>query len=60
VSERARVNIAQAAKLAGVSRLTMYYWIRDGKVDAVTTETGVRIYVDSIPVRTTQPQEARA
>jgi excisionase family DNA binding protein len=46
---RARVNINQAAKIAGVSRRTVYNWLDKGKVEFVRNAGGhVRIYVDSL------------
>ena len=46
---RERVNINQAAAIAGVSRRTIYYWLDKGKVEFVRTAGGsVRIYVDTL------------
>lgn len=47
--ERPRVNIAQACAIALVSRRTIYYWIRLGKVEVVRTAGGaLRIYADTL------------
>jgi predicted site-specific integrase-resolvase len=46
---RDRVNIAQAATIAGVHRNTIYNWMRLGRIDVVRTPTGqIRIYADSL------------
>ena len=43
------VNIAQACAIAGVSRRTIYYWIANGKAQAIRTAGGrLRIYADSL------------
>ena len=47
--QRRRCNMVQAAEIAGVSRRTIFNWIRAGKVEYVRTPTGsVRIYVDTL------------
>lgn len=46
---RERVNINQAAAIAGVSRRTVYNWIEAGKLEYVRTAGGaIRIYVDTL------------
>jgi excisionase family DNA binding protein len=43
------VSIAQAAELLGVSRRTVYYRIRDGKLRTIRTIGGSqRVLVDSV------------
>jgi excisionase family DNA binding protein len=49
---RRRVNTVQAAEMAGVSRRTIYNWMRAGRVEYVRTPTGaVRIYADTLLTR---------
>ena len=49
LNERRRVNTVKAAEIAGVTKRTIYNWVRAGKVDYVrTANAGVRIYVDSL------------
>ena len=49
IFDRPRVNLAQACAIASVSRRTMYYWLRLGKVEAVRTAGGrLRIYADTL------------
>ena len=46
---RPRVNTLKAAEIAGVTRRTIYNWIKAGLVDYVRTPSaGIRIYVDSL------------
>jgi len=46
---RDRVNINQAAAIAGVSRRTIYNWIEAGKIEYVRTPGGsIRIFVDTL------------
>ena len=46
---RPKTNIAQACAMAGVSRRTIYYWMRLGKVEYVRTAGGqVRIFADTL------------
>lgn len=46
---RPRVTIMQACDIAGVSRRTVYNWLKAGKVEYVRTAGGsVRIFVDSL------------
>lgn len=46
---RQLTNIMGAGRLAGVSRRTIYNWIRDNKVDYIRTAGGgIRIYIDSL------------
>lgn len=48
-TSRPLVPIMEAASLAGVSRRTIYNWIRDGKVQYIRTAGGsVRIYLDTL------------
>jgi excisionase family DNA binding protein len=47
--QRPRINIVQACSVAGVSRGTIYYWMRLGKVEFVRTAGGkVRIFADTL------------
>ena len=47
--QRRRCNMVQAAEIAGVSRRTIFNWMRAGKVEYVRTPMGgVRIYVDTL------------
>ena len=47
--DRRRVNSVQAAAIAGVSRRTIYNWMRWGWIEYVKTPGGgVRIYVDTL------------
>jgi excisionase family DNA binding protein len=47
--ERRLVTIAEATRLVGVSRRTIYNWIADGKLEYLRTAGGaVRIYADSL------------
>ena len=47
--ERQTVSVVKAAELVGVSRRTIYNWIRDGKVEYTRTPTGeVRVFVDTL------------
>jgi hypothetical protein len=47
---RRRVNIAQAAEIAGVTTRTIQNWVRANRVEWVRTAAprGVRIYVDTL------------
>lgn len=46
---RPLVSINKAGKLAGVSRRTIYNWIKLGKVEYVRTAGGpIRIYADTL------------
>lgn len=46
---RETISIMQACERAGVSRRTIYNWIRAGKVDYIRTAGGsIRIFVDTI------------
>lgn len=48
-SIRATVSIEQASELMNVSRRTIYYWIKQGKLEIMKTINGSsRIYVDSL------------
>ena len=43
------VSILKACEMVGVSRRTIYNWLRDGKLDYVRTAGGaVRILVESL------------
>jgi predicted site-specific integrase-resolvase len=47
--QRSRVNVSHAARLAGVTRQTVYAWMRAGRVEWVMLPSGVRrVFVDSI------------
>jgi len=49
VNGRLTVNIAQAQARAGVSRRTIYNWMKAGKVEYLRTAGGmVRIFEDSL------------
>lgn len=57
---RRTVNIMQAAALTGVSRRTIYYWLKGGKVEYVRTAGGcVRIFADTL-WRETKPADKPA
>lgn len=46
---RQTASIAKACELVGVSRRTIYNWMRDNKVEWVETASGTRrIYVDTL------------
>lgn len=48
-AERVTVSIMQACDVAGVSRRTIYNWIRDGKLEYMRTAGGsVRIFRDTL------------
>ena len=43
------VSMAQAGQILGISRRTLYYWIRDGRVHTVRTPMGSqRVLMESI------------
>lgn len=42
------VNIIQAAALLGVSRRTIYYWLKSGRLQPVKTPYGTLITVESL------------
>jgi excisionase family DNA binding protein len=47
--ERKIVTIMRAMSLTGVSRRTIYNWLRDGKVEYIRTAGGaIRIFEDSL------------
>jgi excisionase family DNA binding protein len=47
--DRVTVNIRQAAALVGVSRRTIYHWLKAGKLETRRTiGGGLRIYEDSL------------
>lgn len=47
---REKRNIMQAAKIAGVSKRTIHYWIALGKAEWVRSSTGhVLVYLDTLP-----------
>lgn len=49
MAERETVNIMQAMRKLGVSRRTIYNWIKAGKVERVYTAGGSpRIFVDTL------------
>lgn len=46
---RPLVSIIRACELVGVSRRTIYNWLKAGKLEYVRTAGGaIRIYVDSL------------
>jgi predicted DNA-binding transcriptional regulator AlpA len=48
-NERETVNMRQAMAKVGVSRRTIYNWIKAGKVERIYTAGGSpRIYVDTL------------
>jgi len=55
------VFVDHAAELLGVSRRTVYYWIRDGKLSTVRTANGSqRVLIVSIETVLREEMEARA
>lgn len=55
------VSIEQAAQLLGVSRRTVYYRIRDGRLRTIRTLGGSqRVLVDSVDELRAAPESARA
>jgi excisionase family DNA binding protein len=43
------VSMVQAGQILGISRRTLYYWIRDGRVHTVRTPMGSqRVLMESI------------
>ncbi len=47
--ERKTISIMKACELVGVSRRTIYNWLRAGKLEYVRTAGGsVRIFVDTL------------
>lgn len=49
MTERPTLNIEAAAERIGVSRRTIYYWIKSGKLEVKTFENHApRVYVDSL------------
>jgi excisionase family DNA binding protein len=47
--DRKTISIMKACELVGVSRRTIYNWLRDGKIEYVRTAGGsVRIFVDTL------------
>lgn len=49
MSERKTVTITGATALVGVSRRTMYNWMKAGKVEFIRTASGTRrIFVDTL------------
>jgi excisionase family DNA binding protein len=46
---RPSVSITKACELAGVTRRTIYNWLKAGKVESIRTAGGsIRIYADSL------------
>lgn len=43
-----KVPIPEAAAILGISRETVYRWVRDGKLEMVKTKTGNKITLKSI------------
>lgn len=43
-----KVSIPEAAAILGISRETVYRWVRDGKLEMVKTKTGNKITLKSI------------
>ena len=55
------VFVDHAAELLGVSRRTVYYWIRDGRLQTVRTPNGTqRVLIVSIEALQREELEARA
>ena len=55
------VFVDHAAELLGVSRRTVYYWIRDGKLRTVRTPNGSqRVLIVSIETQLQEEVAARA
>jgi excisionase family DNA binding protein len=49
IGDRETVSIAEACRLVGVSRRTIYNWMSSGKVEYVRTAGGaVRIFSDTL------------
>jgi excisionase family DNA binding protein len=49
VNQRETISIIRACELAGVSRRTIYNWLKDGKIQCVRTAGGaVRIFTDTL------------
>ena len=49
VNDRRLVNTVQFCLIAGVSRATLYNWLKAGKIEAARTAGGqLRIYADSL------------
>lgn len=49
VNGRNVVSIMKACDIAGVSRRTIYNWLKSGKIEFIRTAGGsVRIYVDTL------------
>jgi excisionase family DNA binding protein len=47
--DRPRVNMVKAAEMCGVTKRTIFNWIRLGRIEVVRTPTGqVRIYADTL------------
>lgn len=43
------LSMAQAAQVLGISRRTLYYWIRDGRLQTIRTPMGSqRVLMESI------------
>lgn len=49
------LTVQQAMARCQVSRRTIYYWLRDGKLQAVRTENGLRIVEDALWTRERAP-----
>lgn len=45
------VNIPQAMQLTGLSRRSIYYAIAEGRIPAIKTRQGLRVYRESLPRR---------
>mgnify|MGYP001573333206 CR=1 FL=1 len=49
MDHRSLTNTVKAAEICGVTRLTIYQWVRYNRVEWVRTPTGqLRIFVDSL------------
>lgn len=50
MERRRTVNIPQACVVAGVSRRTIYYWLKNGTIEVARTTFGsVLIFEDTLP-----------
>lgn len=47
-SEKPVVTVAQAAYLAGVTRMTVYNWVRRGLLNVVDDDFGMRLAEDDV------------
>lgn len=53
--QRPRASIVKSAEIAGVTKRTIYNWMRLGRIEYVRTPSaGVRIFVDTLLYRETE------